>query len=68
VDRPDDKRRMRRYLDDRNPSLADGIATLHKLGQRVFGAVGALHMIGPNGLPALMAARGFTVTRVVPEP
>ncbi|MEJ8855022.1 TraB/GumN family protein [Variovorax robiniae] len=68
VDRPDDKRRMRRYLDDRNPGLADGIATLHKLGQRVFGAVGALHMIGPNGLPALMAARGFTVTRVVPEP
>jgi uncharacterized protein YbaP (TraB family) len=68
VNRADDKRRMRRYLDDRNPGLADGIATLHTLGQRVFGAVGALHMVGPNGLPALMAARGFTVTRVVPGP
>lgn len=65
---PGDRRRMKRYLDDRNPGLADGIERLHAGGQRVFGAVGTLHMIGPQGLPALMAARGFAVTAVVPAP
>jgi hypothetical protein len=57
-----DRRMLQRLLDDRNPHLADGIARLHAEGRRVFGAVGALHMIGPQGLPALMAARGFQVT------
>lgn len=66
MDTPDDRRAMRRLLDDRNPGLADGIARLHARGQRVFAAVGALHMVGPRGLPALMAARGFKVMQVVP--
>ena len=55
---------MKRMLDDRNPGLADGISALHEAGQRVFAAVGSLHMIGPVGLPALMAQRGYTVERV----
>ncbi|GAA4357339.1 hypothetical protein GCM10023165_51150 [Variovorax defluvii] len=63
---PAERRVLRRLLDERNPGLAEGIARLHASGQRVFGAVGALHMIGPKGLPALMAARGFRVTPVVP--
>jgi uncharacterized protein len=55
---------MKRLLDDRNPGLADGIERLHAEGQRVFAAVGALHMTGPAALPQLLAARGFEVERL----
>ena len=60
-----DRAMMVRMLDDRNPALADSIAELHAVGQRVFAAVGSLHMIGPTGLPALMAQRGYRVERIV---
>ena len=63
---PSDKRAFKRLVTNRNRAMADNIARVHARGQRVFGAVGALHMIGPQGLPALMAARGFTVTQVLP--
>ncbi len=56
---------MRRLNDERNPALADGIAALHARGRRVFAAVGALHMTGPQSLPRLMRERGFTVERIV---
>lgn len=59
-----DRAQMRRMLDDRNRPMADQIARQHEGGLRVFAAVGALHMIGPQGLPALLQARGFTVQRV----
>ncbi|SCX74478.1 hypothetical protein SAMN03159363_6223 [Variovorax sp. EL159] len=64
---PAEQRLMKRLLDDRNPGLADGIERLHAGGKSVFAAVGALHMIGPQGLPTLMAARGFTVTPVLTD-
>ena len=71
VNTPAEQRLLKRLLDDRNPGLADGIERLHASGKGVFAAVGALHMIGPQGLPTLMAARGFTVTEsgitVVPK-
>jgi uncharacterized protein len=59
---------MKRLLDDRNPGMADAINALHEAGQRVFAAVGSLHMIGPLGLPALMAQRGYAVERVAYRP
>ena len=52
---------MRRLLDDRNPGMAEQIDRLHRSGRRVFAAVGSLHMVGPNGLPALLKQRGYTV-------
>jgi uncharacterized protein YbaP (TraB family) len=55
---------MKRMLDDRNPVLAAAIEQLHGGGESVFAAVGSLHMIGPNGLPALLARRGFSVEAV----
>ena len=61
-----DRAQWRRVLDDRNGPMAERIAALHDGGRAVFAAVGALHMVGPQGLPALLRARGFGVTRVVP--
>ncbi len=55
---------MKRTLDDRNLPMADRIDTLHTQGRKVFTAVGALHMMGPMGLPALMQQRGYVVEKV----
>lgn len=52
-----------RLLDGRNPGLAESIERLHA-EDSVFAAVGALHMVGSQGLPALLKARGFAVTRM----
>jgi uncharacterized protein YbaP (TraB family) len=60
-----DRQLLARLLDDRNPGLAAGIEALHRDGQRVLAAVGALHTVGPRGLPALLRERGFTVERVL---
>ncbi|MDA8455570.1 TraB/GumN family protein [Acidovorax sp. GBBC 3334] len=53
-----------RLVVGRNPGLARSIAAQHRAGHRVFAAVGALHMVGPQGLPALLARQGFRVERV----
>jgi uncharacterized protein len=54
-----------RINDARNPALATAIAARHAGGQRVFAAVGALHMTGPAALQHLLADQGFRVERVV---
>ncbi|MFT3954537.1 MAG: TraB/GumN family protein [Piscinibacter sp.] len=58
---------MRRLLEGRNPAMAARIDQLHRGGQQVFAAVGSLHLIGPRGVPALLAQRGYRVERIVLE-
>ena len=51
-------------LTDRNKAWVEIIEAQLAAGRRPLVAVGAGHMLGPQGLPQLLAARGFTVTRL----
>ncbi|MEO6388950.1 MAG: TraB/GumN family protein [Croceibacterium sp.] len=51
-------------LIDRNHYFAGAINVALVQRHKPFVAVGAGHMLGPDGLPALLAARGYTVRRL----
>lgn len=63
VNTPTEREAYARLVDGRNPGMAEAIERLHASAS-VFAAVGALHMVGPLGLPALLASKGFKVSRV----
>lgn len=53
------------FLKQRNMAWADALThELEASGGVQLVNVGALHMVGPDGLPALLAARGFSVQRI----
>ena len=53
-----------RFLSERNVAMADRIERMLLAGQRIFVAVGALHMVGENGIPALLTAKGYKVRQL----
>jgi uncharacterized protein YbaP (TraB family) len=56
---------MEQMLFRRNASWIDGIERLHSDGG-AFIAVGAMHLIGPRSVLALLEKRGYKVTRLTP--
>lgn len=64
ADTPAERRMLDRILRQRNRVLAERMDALHAQNAPVFFAVGALHMVSPEGLPDLLKARGYRVTRM----
>jgi uncharacterized protein YbaP (TraB family) len=51
-------------LAERNPAMADKLLQLLAQEENTVAAIGVLHLLGKNSVPALMRARGVTVERV----
>jgi uncharacterized protein YbaP (TraB family) len=56
---------MNEMLYNRNASWIDALEKLHA-GGGGFVAVGALHLVGPRSVLALLAHKGYQVTRIAP--
>lgn len=64
METPQERADFVRLVEGRNPRMAREMAERLRTGTFPFVAVGALHMVGPKGLPALLQAEGFRVQRV----
>lgn len=59
---------MKRLLEDRNAPMAERIDSMLSKGDKLLIAVGALHMTGNQGLPALLEQKGYVVQQLIPAP
>jgi len=50
-----------RFLTSRNQTMTRKIERMLQSGERAFVAVGAMHMVGKEGIPAMLAAKGYEV-------
>jgi uncharacterized protein YbaP (TraB family) len=48
-------------IEARHPAMVDAIERFAASGKLHLVAVGSLHYFGPNGLLALLRARGYTI-------
>lgn len=55
---------QRMLIDQRNPGMANKIETLLKNDKAGFVAIGALHLLGDKGVPALLRQRGYQVQKL----
>jgi len=53
-----------RLIDERNRAMADRIADIARSGPKSFVAVGALHLVGKEGIVELLRRRGFAVRQL----
>ncbi|MBC7453517.1 MAG: TraB/GumN family protein [Massilia sp.] len=51
-------------LDERNVAIADKLVALLQHDDKAVAAIGVLHLVGANSVPALLSARGVSVERV----
>ena len=51
-----------RFLTERNVAMAQQVERMLVSGERAFVAVGAMHMVGEDGIPAMLSAKGYKVT------
>ena len=58
---------MKLLIDDRNARWVTRISAMLAQHQTYFITVGAGHIAGPRGLPALLAARGYRVEQIAPR-
>jgi uncharacterized protein YbaP (TraB family) len=50
-----------RFLTERNVAMAQQVERMLREGETVFVAVGAMHMVGEDGIPAILGAKGYQV-------
>jgi uncharacterized protein YbaP (TraB family) len=53
-----------RLIDERNRAMADRIGDIARSGPKSFVAVGALHLVGKDGIVELLRRRGFVVRQL----